>query len=333
MPPAAGTRSGKETAPSMGDVINRLDRLEEIIRTLTAKVGDVDQQQLAFSVALIHLEQGRSADTLPLPPPVDQDQSAAAQQATSSSSSVVPPPPNNSNRGHHQAFPRRRAQETEDNLSGELFQMSHKIEFPKFDGTTDSLPWLNRCERYFCICGTPEHRRVHYASFYLLEDAQLWYHRLELNGGPPTSDQFVRLINKRFEPALTAIGELALLRKDGSVDDYAKKFMALSYCDPAPTETHQIQLFTAGLGTDLRTDVSLQQPAMLDDAVMFARAYEQRLLPQAVPQALPRSGRKFSRPTASVVGSPSSSAPASSVASVANKTTPTLKLSPAEIAD
>jgi hypothetical protein len=43
MPPAVGTGSGKEIVPSsMGDVISRLDRLEEIIRALTAKVGDVD---------------------------------------------------------------------------------------------------------------------------------------------------------------------------------------------------------------------------------------------------------------------------------------------------
>jgi hypothetical protein len=301
----------------MGDIISRLDHLEEIIRALTAKVGDVDQQQQAFSIALIRLEESCSADPPP-PLPADPAQSAAVPQATGGSSSVVPPAPNNSNREHHQTFPHRRAHETEDDHDGELFQMSHKIEFPKFNGTTDPLPWLNRCERYFHIHGTPEHHRVHYASFYPLDDAQLWYHRLELNRGPPTWDQFVRLINKRFGLALTEspVGELALLHKEGSVDDYAKKFMALSCRDPALTETHQIQLFTAGLGTARRTDVSLQQSAMLDDAVMFARAYEQRLLRRNVPQATSRLGRTFSTPAASVGGSSGSGASASSAASV-----------------
>jgi hypothetical protein len=93
----------------MGDVISKLDRLEEIIRALTAKVGDVDQQQQAFSIALIRLEQGQSADT---PPPADPAQSATTPHATSGSSSVVPPTPNTSNMGHHRTFPRCRGQET-----------------------------------------------------------------------------------------------------------------------------------------------------------------------------------------------------------------------------
>jgi hypothetical protein len=44
---------------------------------------------------------------------------------------------------------------------------AHKLEFPKFNGSGDPLPWLNRCERYFHVCRTP---------FYLLDDAQLWFH-------------------------------------------------------------------------------------------------------------------------------------------------------------
>jgi hypothetical protein len=48
------------------------------------------------------------------------------------------------------------------------------MEFPKYDSIDDPLPWLNCYERYFHLRHTPEHRRVAYASFYLMDDAQLW---------------------------------------------------------------------------------------------------------------------------------------------------------------
>jgi hypothetical protein len=58
------------------------------------------------------------------------------------------------------------------------------MEFPKFDGVGDPLSWLNRCERFFYVRRTPDDK-VAFAAFYLLDDAQLWFHRMELNGGRP----------------------------------------------------------------------------------------------------------------------------------------------------
>jgi hypothetical protein len=57
------------------------------------------------------------------------------------------------------------------------------LEFAKFDGTGDPLSWLNHCERYFYVRCTPENKRVSLAAFYLLNNAQLWFNRLELNDG------------------------------------------------------------------------------------------------------------------------------------------------------
>jgi hypothetical protein len=92
------------------------------------------------------------------------------------------------------------------------------------------------------VCRTPEHKKVQYASLHLLDDAQLWYHRLELNNGPLDWTRFIQLVQIRFGPPLTdnPIEELALLRRTGSVDDHCKQVMALSCCDSAISEEHQI---------------------------------------------------------------------------------------------
>jgi hypothetical protein len=119
--------------------------------------------------------------------------------------------------------------------SGDFPMTAHKLEFPKFDGSGDPLPWLNRCERYFHVRHTPEHQRVVFAAFYLLDDTQLWFHRMELNGIRPTWPQ---LVNARFGPSLTdsPIGELAMLRCSGTVDDYSTCFITLSCHDTSLSE-------------------------------------------------------------------------------------------------
>jgi hypothetical protein len=180
---------------------------------------------------------------------------------------------NANNQGRH------RAPGTDDEDAGDdIAPSTHKLEFPKFDGSGDPLPGLNRCERYFRVRCTPDHKRVAYAAFHLLDDTQLCFHRLELNCGQPDWNCFIQLVNARFRPPLTdsPIGELTMLRRTGSVNDYCNRFMALSYRDLTLTETQQVQLFITGLANPLRTDVALMQPRTLADAVVFARAYEQR---------------------------------------------------------
>jgi hypothetical protein len=81
-----------------------------------------------------------------------------------------------------------------------------RIEFLRFDGTSDPLQWIHRYECYFHARQTPKDRRVAYATFHLLDDAQLWYHRFSSDGRPPTWEHFVLLIATRFGPQITLGG-------------------------------------------------------------------------------------------------------------------------------
>jgi hypothetical protein len=72
------------------------------------------------------------------------------------------------------------------------------LEFPRFDATGEPFSWLIDYEKYFHARRTPDHKRVTYVSFYLLDDVQLWYYRLPNNGSPPTWDRFVKLVINQF---------------------------------------------------------------------------------------------------------------------------------------
>jgi hypothetical protein len=67
-----------------------------------------------------------------------------------------------------------------------------------------------------------------------------------------------------------------MLRRAGIIDEFSKSFIILSCRDTSITEAQQIQLFITSPGDPLRIDIALQQPLSLDDAIIFARAYEQR---------------------------------------------------------
>ena len=77
-----------------------------------------------------------------------------------------------------------------------------KMDFPKFDGKSDPLAFLNRCESYFRQQRIAEEEKVWMASYNLENGSQLWYMQLQRDEGMPPWRRFSELLNTRFGPPL-----------------------------------------------------------------------------------------------------------------------------------
>ena len=78
----------------------------------------------------------------------------------------------------------------------------HKLDFPKFDGTGDPLPFISKCEHYFRGQRTMEEEKVWLAALNLNNAAHEWYILVEKDEGTPSWSRFKELINRRFGPPL-----------------------------------------------------------------------------------------------------------------------------------
>jgi len=103
-----------------------------------------------------------------------------AQQPSSSSSSG----PRFGSGEHHQDRPPR-------------FQ---QMDFPKYDGKSDPLAFINRCESYFLQQRIMEEEKVWMASSNLEAGAHLWYIQVQRDEGTPPWRHFTELLHLRFEP-------------------------------------------------------------------------------------------------------------------------------------
>jgi hypothetical protein len=85
--------------------------------------------------------------------------------------------------GSHQGTPNRHGQtgDFRDNLRNSFHRP--KLNFPRYDGETDPLPWLNRCESYFMGTRTMAVEQVWLASLHMDEVTAEWNYALEHDYG------------------------------------------------------------------------------------------------------------------------------------------------------
>lgn len=138
----------------------------------------------------------------------------------------------------------------------------HKLSFPTYDGKDDSLGWLNQCDQFFRAQQTHDGEKVWLASYHLTGTAQQWYIVLEWDSGVIVWDDFKRLCQQCFGPALSTnhLADLARLLFMSSVEAYLEVFQArMAHAGPL-SPYQQAQLFIRGLPNHIWINVELHDP-------------------------------------------------------------------------
>jgi hypothetical protein len=168
-----------------------------------------------------------------------------------------------------------------------------KLDFPRYDGKTGPLLFINRCESYFRQQRTmPE--KVWMASYNLEDIAQFWFIQLQEDEGTPPWGRFKELLNLRFGPAVrsTPLFELSECRRTGTVEEYSNRFQALLPRAGRLDQEQRVQLYTGGLLPPLSHQVRVHASASLAAAMSLARQLELvelDRLNQAAPKAAARA--------------------------------------------
>ncbi|XP_066323760.1 uncharacterized protein [Miscanthus floridulus] len=184
-----------------------------------------------------------------------------------------------------------------------------KLDFPRYDGKSDPMLFINKCESYFRQQRTMAEERVWMASYNLEDIAQLWFIQLQEDEGTPPWGRFKDLLNLRFGPPLRAapLFELAECRRSGTVEEYSNRFQALLPRAGRLEEDQRVQLFMGGLLPPLSHAVRLHHPATLAAAMSLARQVEMMeidRLQQAPAQPAPRAPQPAPAPRPALAAAP-----------------------------
>lgn len=152
-----------------------------------------------------------------------------------------------------------------------------KWDFPRFDGKTDPLLFINKCESYFRQHRSSPEEQVWMASYSLEGTAQLWYMQLQEDDGTPSWRRFKEQLNLRFGPTSRSAPffELTECRRTGSVEEYSNRFQELLPHAGPMEEAQRVQLYTGGLLPPLSHSVRILHPDTLSAAMSLAREVEQ----------------------------------------------------------
>ncbi|CAA7014274.1 unnamed protein product [Microthlaspi erraticum] len=153
-----------------------------------------------------------------------------------------------------------------------------KMDFPSYDGTTNAIEWLQKCEDYFTDQGViSDEARVRQATFVLTGKAYHWNNNLRRLVTQQLSwREFKQTCKSRYGKAdsVNPMGELSNLRHTRTVDDYCRQFEECLGRQTKLTVDQQSWLFCAGLTDSLSKEVEYLRLAKIFKAMEYARDNE-----------------------------------------------------------
>lgn len=102
-----------------------------------------------------------------------------------------------------------------------------KLNFPKYDGTSDTLVWFCSWERFFSVHRVQPRFQVPFTSYYLAGVAQIWFGMLKSE--PPSWVELKQSMIVEYGPSQfdDFFGGVIRLQQTGAVKEYQKQFSRL----------------------------------------------------------------------------------------------------------
>jgi len=154
-----------------------------------------------------------------------------------------------------------------------------RLEIPLFAGD-DPIGWLQQCEKFFDMSGTPYEQWVNIASGHFFGRANVWLKNICVPWQMVDWQQFCQMIADRFTQANAheAVEKLKNIQQTTSVAAYIDQFeecvQLVRRDHPYLQEAFLMSCFIGGLRADIKHDVSGQRPRGILEAYWFAKNYE-----------------------------------------------------------
>ena len=168
-----------------------------------------------------------------------------------------------------------------------------KLDMPIFEGNNPD-GWILRAERYFLFYNLTEEEMLEAAVVGMDGEALLWYQWKHRRRPIQRWEELKTLMLRRFRPANagTLHEQWLGVRQTGTVVEYRRTFIELAAPLRNISEDMALGIFLNGLREDIKTELRVQNPRDVDQAMDLAIRVEDRIRAGSVSRPRPNYNPK-----------------------------------------